>query len=110
MRRGPERTVGWRSEIGDNGRRILIEARHRVQRRPPKPNELMKQTAHGRPWQLVETLEFEWAIIAERRLVATMRQHPSGQFFVGPIVARARNISDATVEILKHLRPRTPST
>jgi hypothetical protein len=70
----------------------------------------MKQAARGRPWQFVETVEYEWAIIVDRRLVATMRQYPSGYFFVGPIVARARNISDATVEILKHLRPRTPST
>jgi hypothetical protein len=57
---------------------------------------------------MVETTDHEWAIVDDRRSVATMRQHPSGLFFVGQFTAGAHKIEEAAKEIAQRIRPRDP--
>lgn len=105
MREGPEHSKGWRAHTTVDGQRIDVEARHHPVRRMPHGHELSRQIMSGRPMAMVETLSHEWAVIHNRRFIATLRQTPSGNFSYGHHLFQRQDLLEAAASAYRLLHP-----
>ena len=107
---GREHVRGWREAFEVDGEPFVVEARHHVHRRLPGGHEIARQRMAGKPCSMVEVTSHEWAVTSGRRMVGTLRQHPSGIFHDGRRDYRGSTVAEAAASLVRASRRRPAPT